>query len=114
MMTITDWIEIGTIHDIPRQGARVVETGTGPIAVFRTMDDYIFALNNRCPHKQGPLSEGIVHGHQVSCPLHNWVIDLESGEAQAPDKGCAHQHPLRREGDRLFLGIEAAKRCSNA
>jgi len=90
-----DWIEIGRVEDIPRLGARTVETAKGPIAVFRASDDSIFALHNRCPHKNGPLSEGIVHGHRVTCPLHNWVIDLESGEAVAPDNGCTPTVPVQ-------------------
>ena len=88
-MTIMEpvWIDIGTLEDIPVRGARVVKTAKGCIAVFRTADDEVFALNDRCPHKGGPLSQGIVHGHSVTCPLHNWVIALDSGEAQGTDKG---------------------------
>ncbi len=89
------WIEVGRVEDIPRLGARTVETAEGPIAVFRTADDLIFALRNRCPHKGGPLSEGIVSGRTVACPLHNWVIDLSSGQALPPDEGCAPSVPSR-------------------
>ncbi len=81
------WIKVGHLSDIPPLGARVVETASGPVAVFRAADDHVFALHDVCPHKQGPLSEGIVHGHQVTCPLHNWVIELETGQAVAPDRG---------------------------
>ena len=81
------WIKVGQLSDIPSLGSRVVETSDGPVAVFRTADDRVFALHDTCPHKQGPLSEGIVHGHQVTCPLHNWVIELETGQAVAPDRG---------------------------
>ncbi len=83
------WIRICALDDLPRQGARVVpRPGLPAIAVFRTADDRVFALIDRCPHKGGPLSQGLVHGHRVACPLHNWSIELASGEAVAPDIGC--------------------------
>lgn len=106
---MTEWTDIGTLSDIPRQGARVVTTSDGQIAVFRASDDSVFALVNRCPHKQGPLSEGIVYGHRVACPLHNWIIELESGEAVAPDVGCAPKVPVRRDGERILLGRVPAR-----
>jgi nitrite reductase (NADH) small subunit len=82
-------MNIGNIKDIPRLGARVVKTTEGDIAIFRTADDKVFALADKCPHKNGPLSQGIVHGHTVTCPLHNWRINLADGQAVAPDEGCA-------------------------
>ncbi|OIQ81193.1 assimilatory nitrite reductase small subunit [mine drainage metagenome] len=97
------WIEVGSIEDIPALGARVIKTGQGQIAVFKALDGSIFALHNRCPHRQGPLSDGIVHGHKVTCPLHNWVIDLENGKADAPDNGCAPTVPLKVEEGVIFL-----------
>lgn len=90
-----DWIEVGRIDDIPRCGARTIQTAQGPIAVFRTGDDAVFALVNLCPHRGGPLSEGIVAGKTVVCPPHNWTIDLESGQAAAPDEGCTPRIPVR-------------------
>jgi len=102
------WIDVGSIHDIPRLGARTVPTPQGDVAVFRTRDDRIFALFDRCPHKGGPLSQGMVHGDSVACPLHNWVIALETGEARAPDKGCARKLPVRLEGERIVLGLPLA------
>ena len=109
---MSEWLEIGVIADIPKQGARVIATEDGPVAVFRTGDDRIFALENRCPHKQGPLSEGIVHGAKVTCPLHNWVIDLESGSAAPPDEGCAPPIAVQLDGQRIFLRCGHAKRVS--
>ncbi|MFA6920994.1 MAG: nitrite reductase small subunit NirD [Gallionella sp.] len=100
-----NWIQVGKLDDIPRQGSRVINTSTGEIALFRSVDDQVFALNNRCPHKGGPLSEGIVHGTRVTCPLHSWVIDLKTGEAIAPDKGCAHRHEVRVAHGVLFLEV---------
>ena len=100
---MSEWIEVGTIEDIPKLGARVVKTASGDIGVFRTADDEVFALRNSCPHKGGPLSEGIVHGKHVTCPLHNWNISLDSGEAVAPDEGCAASFPVKMEGDLVFV-----------
>jgi len=106
-----DWIQIGHLEDIPRQGSRVVQTSTGEIVLFRSLDDQVFALENRCPHKGGPLSQGIVHGKRVTCPLHNWVIELESGNAVAPDVGCARHHEVRVTHGVVFLevGVGACK-----
>ena len=101
------WIEIGRIADIPRRGARCVTTPTGRIAVFRTVEDQVFALEDRCPHKGGPLSQGIVHGAQVTCPLHNFVISLETGTAQAPDEGQVRTIPLTVVEGRIFMAPEA-------
>lgn len=101
-----NWIQIGKLEDIPRQGSRVVNTATGEIALFRSVDDQVFALDNKCPHKGGPLSQGIVHGKRVTCPLHNWVIELETGHAVAPDVGCAHRHEVRVAHGALFLEVK--------
>lgn len=100
-----NWTEIAKLEDIPRLGARVLETDTVRIAVFRTATDQVFALKDECPHRQGPLSQGIVHGTTVTCPLHNWKIDLASGEAQAPDQGCSRTYPVRLEAGRILLGL---------
>ena len=102
---MSNWIEVGTIDSIPSLGARVVETAKGDIGVFRASDDTVFALRDTCPHKQGPLSQGIVHGHTVTCPLHSWKIDLASGEAQGPDEGCTGSFPDKVEAGVIFLQI---------
>jgi nitrite reductase (NADH) small subunit len=107
-----NWIDIGTITDIPRRGARCVVTPQGRIAVFRTMDDKFFAIEDRCPHKDGPLSQGIVHGNAVTCPLHNWVISLETGMALGADKGSVKTIPLRQDGDKLYIALDAAMRLA--
>lgn len=101
-----EWIEIGALDDIPRLGARVVRTARGDIAVFRTLDDHVFALDDRCPHKGGPLSQGIVYGHKVACPLHNWSVHLDTGTAVAPDEGCTAQYPVRIENQRIYLSLQ--------
>ena len=103
------WLDVGTVDQIPLRGSRtVVRPGISDIAVFRTGDDRVFALVDLCPHKQGPLSQGIVHGHSVSCPLHNWNIALATGEAQAPDRGCTPVIPVRLEGERVLIGLSEA------
>lgn len=103
----SDWIEVGRVEDVPLRGARTVRTAGPPIAIFRTADGEIFALVDRCPHRGGPLSEGIVSGKSVTCPLHNWGIDLESGAAQAPDVGCAPTIPVKLVDGRIFLAAAA-------
>jgi len=97
------WIDIGKLEDIPVRGARVVKTAKGCIAVFRTAENEAYAIDDRCPHKGGPLSQGIVHGRSVTCPLHNWVVDLSTGEAQGADTGSVKTVPLKIEAGRLLL-----------
>ena len=87
---MSKWLKVAPLADIPVLGSRVVETDEMRIAVFRGNDDTVYAIKDACPHKQGPLSQGIMHGHSVTCPLHNWKIDLSSGEALGPDKGCTN------------------------
>jgi nitrite reductase (NADH) small subunit len=104
-----EWLDIGTADQIPLRGSRTVSRpGQADIAVFRTGDDRVFALVDLCPHKQGPLSQGIVHGHSVACPLHNWNIALATGEAEAPDKGCTPVIPVRVEDGRVLIGVSPA------
>jgi len=100
---MSNWIDIAGLEDIPPRGARVVKTALGCVAVFRTATDEVFALDNACPHKAGPLAEGIVHGRSVTCPLHNWVISLETGMAQGADKGRVATYPARLEQGRILL-----------
>ena len=89
MNTAPHWVPVCRVEDIPRLGARAVQRRHGlDVAVFRNDEGAVFALLDRCPHKGGPLSQGIVFGTRVACPLHNWTIGLDSGCAQAPDEGC--------------------------
>lgn len=101
------WRDVGALDDIPRLGARTVATPRGDVAVFRTAADGVFALDDRCPHKGGRLSQGIVHGESVTCPLHGWVVGLATGEAEAPDEGCTRRVPVRLEGRRILLWVGA-------
>lgn len=102
------WMDVGAPEDIPLRGARRIASPAGDIAIFRAGDGAIFALRDACPHKQGPLSQGIVHGHAVTCPLHNWVIDLATGEPTGADagKGCAPAIPVLVEQGRIFIPVE--------
>ena len=109
-----NWVEVGKIDEVPRQGARVVSRAEGDIAVFRTVDDEIFALRDKCPHKGGPLSQGIVHGKRVACPLHDWKIQLACGEAVAPDKGCARSYRVRVKAGAIFLMLQTGIRVTDS
>ena len=99
------WSDIGALTDIPKLGSRVVRTRDCDIAVFRTEDDQVFALRDKCPHKGGPLSQGIVHGTSVTCPLHNWVIGLDTGEAKGNDRGCTRRFAVKLVDGRVLLDI---------
>jgi nitrite reductase (NADH) small subunit len=103
---MSNWIEVGQVNDIPKLGARVVQTGQGDIAVFRNSQNEIFALRDKCPHKGGPLSQGIVSGKTVTCPLHNWKISLENGEAMGPDTGCSGVYGVKLEGETIYLNLK--------
>ncbi len=102
-----NWITIGHIDDIPLRGARCVRTPQGKIAVFRTAENEVFAIEDHCPHKGGHLSQGIVHGRAVTCPLHNWVISLETGRALGADQGEVQTIAVRNEDGRLSIALES-------
>lgn len=104
---MNNWIEIGHIDEIPRLGSRVVKSGNDKIAIFRNSDDEIFALGDKCPHKGGPLSEGMISGRTVTCPLHNWKLQLDTGQAVAPDEGCTNTYPIRVEDGQIYLQLAA-------
>ncbi len=100
------WVRVAALKDIPQLGARVVKSRLGDIAVFRNNQDEVFAVRDKCPHKGGPLSQGIVFERKVACPLHGWTIHLDSGAAAAPDEGCAATFPVKVEGGEVFLQLE--------
>jgi len=103
------WRPVCRVEDIPVLGARRVarEGSEVPIAVFRNAEDKVFALLDRCPHQGGPLSQGIVFGESVACPLHNWTIGLSDGCAKAPDEGCVQRFACKAEGGQVFLEADA-------
>ena len=101
-----NWTAICPLGEIPRAGSRVVQQpGADNIAVFRASDDHVFAVLDRCPHKGGPLSAGLVHGHSVTCPLHSWTIALDNGQALAPDQGCARTVAVKVEAGTVYLNL---------
>ena len=100
------WIDIGSLDDIPRRGARCVMTPQGRIGIFRTADDRVFAIEDHCPHKGGFLTQGIVHGTAVTCPMHNWVISLETGAALGADEGTVATIPVRVESGRVAIALD--------
>ncbi|PWQ97924.1 nitrite reductase small subunit NirD [Leucothrix arctica] len=105
---MSEWIEVVALEDIPVLGSRIVESDVGSnIALFRTTDDQVFAIRDECPHKQGPLSQGIMHGSSVTCPLHNWKIDLASGSALGADEGCTNVFPVKVEQGKVLLNLTA-------
>lgn len=109
MSNTAKWVEIGTVSDVPVRGSRLIQVSGGAVAVFRTNDDHIFAIDDSCPHLGGPLSQGIVHDQRVTCPLHNLVIDLASGEGQGPDGGCVKTYPVDVQDGRILLDISTLK-----
>jgi nitrite reductase (NADH) small subunit len=101
------WRAVCRLDDISRLGARRVARERGiAVAVFRTEDDQVFALLDRCPHKGGPLSQGIVFGEHVACPLHNWTIALADGRARAPDEGCAVRFACKVDSGEVYLDAD--------
>ncbi|MEO8417428.1 MAG: nitrite reductase small subunit NirD [Methylophilaceae bacterium] len=102
---MSNWTKIVSLNDIPKLGSRVVRSAKGEIAVFRTEDDQVFALHNHCPHKGGPLSQGIVYGEKVTCPLHSWQISLVDGKAQEPDEGHTACFTVKVEDGTVYLEL---------
>lgn len=100
---MSDWKKLCLLEDIPPLGSRVVVSEHGDIAIFRTAEDEVFALHDRCPHKGGPLSQGMVADGVVVCPLHGWKIALDGGNAVAPDIGCAKPFSVKRVGDDVWI-----------
>ncbi len=110
---MSQWKVICRVDDIPVLGSRrVAREGAVAVAVFRNAEDQVFALLDRCPHKGGPLSQGIVFGSSVACPLHNWTIGLDDGCAKSPDEGCTPKFACKVEGGQVFL--DAAELASKA
>ncbi len=99
------WIKITETENIPSMGSRVVHYGEIEIAVFKTRDGSIFAINNECPHKKGKLSEGLVHGTNVTCPMHNWDINLKNGQALGNDSGCTNVYESKIENDTILISL---------
>ncbi len=99
------WVDLGPLTALPERGARCVRLDGLTIAVFRTSTGEVFALRDQCPHRGGPLSQGIVHGTRVTCPLHDWVIDLETGQASGADEGSTSTFNVRVTDGRIALEL---------
>jgi nitrite reductase (NADH) small subunit len=102
-----NWLRVCRLEDLPVLGARTLQHESIPIAIFRNAIDEVFAVLDRCPHQGGPLSQGIVFGNKVACPLHNWTVNLSSGCAEAPDEGCAKTFPTKVDAGVVYLGVSA-------
>ncbi len=102
-----NWVKTFQTEDIPRQRALVCKIEHTNVAIFRTINDEIFALEDRCPHRGGPLSQGIVFGQRVACPLHDWVIALDTGQAVAPDQGCSKKYDVKIEQGFVWIDFES-------
>lgn len=96
-------VSIGTLTDFPEKVGKVVRVRQREIAVFRLEDGRLTAVENRCPHRGGPLAEGIVCGEHVFCPLHDWKINLRDGQVEEPDKGCVKTYSVEIEGERVYF-----------
>lgn len=103
---MSNWVKVSPLQDIPKLGARVVRTKNQEIGVFRLENDSIYAVNNKCPHKGGPLSQGIVYGDKVACPLHSWKISLVDGKAEEPDVGETACFKTKVEGGIVYLELK--------
>lgn len=102
------WTEVGHLEDLPKPGGRKLRTPAGDIALFRTSDDEVFALAEKCPHRGGPLSQGMVYGKRVQCCMHGLNLDLETGKAVAPEEGCAAPYPVKVADGRIYVALAGA------
>jgi len=105
---ISEWVDVCAADEVPEQGSRIVKIPRGCLALFKTAEGEFFAMDDECPHKKGPLSQGIVHGNYVTCPLHSWVFSLETGEAQGADEGRVRTTPVRVEKGRVEIKLTVA------
>lgn len=104
-MPMSNWVDVCALDDIPMRGSRRLQMFETEVAVFRTQAGNVYAIENKCPHKQGPLSEGIVHDNGVTCPLHSWVIDLSTGQARGADEGCVNTYEVELKNGRVFVKL---------
>lgn len=110
-MSENQWLHVGTLDDIPLRGSRRIKQGNRTVALFRTSENKVYAIADSCPHKAGPLSDGIVHDSCVTCPLHNWVISLETGQAQGADEGSTPVFPVRLDGENVLVSLPVSEAC---
>lgn len=96
-------IEISSVEQLPEKLGKCVKVRDMELALFRSSSGQIYALENRCPHKGGDLSQGIVSGEFVFCPLHDWKICMKDGKVQEPDHGCVKTYKVEMNDDKLFI-----------
>ncbi len=101
------WTKITRTEDIPLREGRCLEIGRKEIAVFHLPDKFV-AIDNRCPHDQGPLCDGIVKGTTVVCPLHGWNVNLETGKVSKPDVPAGvRTYPVRVKDGLIEIDLSA-------
>lgn len=100
------WVRITAVENIPLREGRAVQVGGHVVAIFNLGDRFL-ALENRCPHRGGPLADGIVSAGTVVCPLHAWKVDLTTGSVtnQPESPQCVKTFPARVEADAIFVEL---------
>ena len=112
MITKRKWTRITRIENIPPREGRPVKIDDLEIAVFN-LNGHFVAIENECPHKGGPLCDGIVSGVTVVCPLHGWRFDLETGSAvRASLPSCVTTYPARVEDGIILVDLSAGSRVA--
>lgn len=99
------WIAALNINEIPSMGSRILYYKNDEIAIFKTKDGNVHAISNICPHKKGKLSEGLVHENMVTCPLHNWDIDLKTGIAKGEDCDCTTTYEIMIKEELIYIKL---------
>jgi nitrite reductase [NAD(P)H] small subunit len=105
-----NWTRITGIENIPPREGRSVAINGLELAIFNLQDRFV-TIENQCPHKGGPLCDGIVSGTTVVCPLHGWRFDLDSGMAtRASSPACINTFPTRVENGVVLVDVGAGSR----
>lgn len=112
-MTDARWVRITACDNIPPREGRAAVVGDREIAIFNLGDGFL-AVDNRCPHRGGPLADGIVAGRAVVCPLHAWKIDLRTGSVERPAglDACVRSYPTRVEAGIVLIELPVAARAA--
>lgn len=115
MSNAKGWLRAIYTYDIPSGEGRAVQIGSREIAIFNLGDRFL-AVENRCPHKGGPLADGIVSGSAVICPLHAWKFCLDTGEGVSPASrlSCVHSFPTRIERGVVLVQINLESNADGA
>ena len=105
-MNTPRWVRIASTESVPPREGRAVRVGEHEIALFNLGNRFL-AVDNRCPHRGGPLADGIVAGGAIVCPLHAWKVCLESGTVQRPADAaaCIRTYPAKVESDIVWIAI---------